>query len=289
MSNHTTFAVPENAGPAFSPTQPAPELAVLVPTRNEAANIEELLRRLSAAVTGIPTEIVFVDDSDDDTPDVIRDLARRSDGACRVSLIHRRGDQRTGGLGGAVVDGLRAAAAPWVCVLDADLQHPPEVIPRLLAAAEGDGADLAVASRYCGAGRAEGLGPTRTLISTACGSAAKLLFPMRVGCVTDPMSGFFLVRRPAVQLEALRPRGFKILLELLVRHGGLRATEVPYTFADRHAGESKGTLREGLTYLGSLAELRLGRGSPPPSPTTTGPAEIEQLVALARHTRTVGP
>ena len=291
MSNHITFAVRENAGPAFSRTpQPVPELAVLVPTRNEAANIEELLRRLSAAVTGIPTEIVFVDDSDDDTPDVIRDLARRrSGGACRVSLIHRRGDQRTGGLGGAVVDGLRAAAAPWVCVLDADLQHPPELVPLLLAAAEGDGADLAVASRYRRAGRADGLGPARALISTACGSAAKLLFPMRVGCVTDPMSGFFLVRRPAVQLEALRPRGFKILLELLVRHGGLRATEVPYTFADRHAGESKGTLREGLTYLGSLAELRLGRGSPPPSPTTTGPAEVEQLVALARHTRTVGP
>ena len=206
MSNHTTFAVPENAGPAFSPTQPAPGLAVLVPTRNEAANIQELLRRLSAAVTGIPTEIVFVDDSDDNTPDVIRDLARRSDGACRVSLIHRRGDQRTGGLGGAVADGL---------------------------------------------------GPARALISAACGSAAKLLFPLRLGDVTDPMSGFFLLRRSAVRLDELRPRGFKILLELLVRRGGLRATEIPYTFADRHAGQSKGTLREGLTYLGSLANLRL--------------------------------
>jgi dolichol-phosphate mannosyltransferase len=171
LSNHTTFAMRENAGPALSPTlQPVPKLAVLIPTRNEAANIQELLRRITAAVTGIPTEIVFVDDSDDDTPDVIRDVARRSGGgACRVSLIRRRGGQRTGGLGGAVVDGLRAAAAPWVCVLDADLQHPPEVIPRLLAAAEGDGADLAVASRYCGAGRADGLGPARALISTACG------------------------------------------------------------------------------------------------------------------------
>ena len=249
---------------------------------------EELLRRISAAVTGISTEIVFVDDSDDDTPDVIRDLARRrSGGACRVSLIHRRGHLRTGGLGGAVVDGLRAAAAPWVCVIDADLQHPPEVIPRLLAAAEGEGADLAVASRYCGAGRADGLGPARALTSAACGSAAKLLFPMRLDGVTDPMSGFFLVRRSAVWVDELRPRGFKILLELLVRHPGLRATEIPYTFADRHAGESKGTLREGLTYLGSLTNLRLGRGTPPPTGTTAGAAEVQQLVPLNRYTRTV--
>ena len=288
MPNHTTFAMREHAGPVRSPApQPVPKLAVLVPTRNEAANIEELLRRISAAVTGIPTEIVFVDDSDDDTPDVIRDVARRRGGTCRVSLIHRRDGQRTGGLGGAVVDGLGAAEAPWACVLDADLQHPPEVIPRLLAAAERDGADLAVASRYCGTGRADGLGPARALISTACGSAAKLLFPARLGGVTDPMSGFFLVRRSAIRLGELRPRGFKILLELLVRHGGLRATEVPYTFADRHAGESKGTLREGLTYLGSLADLRLDRGASPPSRSSLSAVEVEPLAPPARHTRTV--
>ena len=289
MPNHTNFAMREHAGRARPPApQPVPKLAVLVPTRNEAANIEELLRRISAAVTGIPTEIVFVDDSDDDTPDVIRDVTRRQGGTCRVSLIHRRDGQRTGGLGGAVVDGLGAAEAPWACVLDADLQHPPEVIPSLLAAAERDEADLAVASRYCGTGRADGLGPARALISTACGSAAKLLFPARLGGVTDPMSGFFLVRRSAIRLDELRPRGFKILLELLVRHGGLRTTEVPYTFADRHAGESKGTLREGLTYLGSLADLRLDRGASPPSRSSLSAVEVEPLAPPARHTRTVG-
>ena len=173
-------------------------------------------------------------------------------------------------------------------MLDADLQHPPEVIPRLLAAAERDEADLAVASRYCGTGRADGLGPARALISTACGSAAKLLFPLRLCGVTDPMSGFFLIRRSAVNLDELRPRGFKILLELLVRHGGLRTTEVPYTFADRHAGESKGTLREGLTYLGSLADLRLDRGASPPSRSSLSAVEVEPLAPPARHTRTVG-
>jgi dolichol-phosphate mannosyltransferase len=289
LANHTTFAVPEDTGPAFSRSvQPDPKLAVLVPTRNEAANIEELLRRVSGAVVGIPTEIVFVDDSDDDTPVVIRTIApRQGGGACQISLIHRRGSQRAGGLGGAVVDGLRAVNTPWACILDADLQHPPEVIPRLLAAAERDRADLAVASRYCGTGGADGLGPVRALISTACGSAAKLLFPFRLRGVTDPMSGFFLVRRSAVNLDELRPRGFKILLELLVRHGGLRPTEVGFTFADRHAGESKGSLREGLTYLGALGDLRLGRGTPSAPRPVVGGAKLEPLAPLTRRTGTV--
>jgi len=281
LPDHITLAAREDSWPAVPrAVPPRPELAVLVPTRDEAANIEELLGRIAGAVAGIPTEIVFVDDSDDDTPAVIRAAAhRRRGGACRVSLIHRRDGQRTGGLGGAVADGLRAVDAPWVCVLDADLQHPPEVIPRLLAAAQRDGADLAVASRYCGTGRSDGLGPVRAVVSTACGSAAKLLFPIRLRGVTDPMSGFFLVRRAAVDPDGLRPRGFKILLELLVRHGRLRSTEVGFAFADRRAGESKGTLREGLTYVAALGHLRLGRGAPSPSRPAVG-AELELLAPL---------
>jgi glycosyltransferase involved in cell wall biosynthesis len=289
MFDRTTIAVRNDPNADTSPARSTPlELSVLVPTRNEAGNIEELLRRVTAAVAGVPTEVVFIDDSDDLTPAVIRTVARRGGGgACQVSLIHRQGIQRAGGLAGAVVDGLRAARAPWACVLDADLQHPPEVISMLLAKAERDGADLVVASRYCEQGRADGLGPIRSLISTATSSAARMLFPRRLRGVTDPMSGFFLIRRSAVNLDELRPRGFKILLELLVRHGGLRATEVGYTFADRHAGESKGTLREGLTYLGSLVDLRLGRGTPPPSRFPVCAVEVEPLVPLTRHTRTV--
>jgi glycosyltransferase involved in cell wall biosynthesis len=140
MLNHT-IAVCDDASPRC-PNRTSPELSVLVPTRNEAASIEELLHRISTAVAGIPTEVVFIDDSDDITPDVIRTVAHRGDGGtCQVSLIRRQGAQRTGGLAGAVVDGLRAARAPWACVLDADLQHPPEGIPRLLAKANRDGAD----------------------------------------------------------------------------------------------------------------------------------------------------
>lgn len=261
MLEHTAVAARGEPDPAHPRTLPiAPELSVLVPTRNEAGNIEELLRRVATAVAGIPTEIVFIDDSDDLTPEVIRAVARRGGGAaCQVSLIHRQGARRAGGLAGAIVDGLRAARAPWACVLDADLQHPPEVIPMLLARAECDGADLVVASRHCGQGSADGLGPVRLLVSAASSSAARVLFPWRLRGVTDPMSGFFLVRPGAIDLETLRPRGFKILLELLVRCHSLRRAEVGFTFADRHAGESKGSLREGLNYLRSLGELRFGR------------------------------
>jgi dolichol-phosphate mannosyltransferase len=284
MVDHTAVAVcgDANAGPA--PTRPpSPELSVLVPTRNEVGNIEELLRRVATAVAGIQAEVVFIDDSDDITPTVIRTVARRDGGgACQVSLIHRHGLQHTGGGGGAVVDGLRATRAPWACVLDADLQHPPDVISALLVKAERDGADLVVASRHCEQGRAEGLGPIRALISTASSAAARVLFPWRLRGVTDPMSGFSLVRSGAVDLDALRPRGFKILLELLVRCRALRRAEVGFVFAGRHAGESKGTLREGLSYLGSLCELRCRFGRVATRPAASAPT-AEPLVPLPRE------
>ncbi|HET6814768.1 MAG TPA: glycosyltransferase [Actinomycetota bacterium] len=267
MPNLTTFAVRSHDLHAAPPTRRAGlRLAILVPTRNEAANIETLLERTRAAVAGIPTEVVFIDDSDDDTPAAIRAARRTAGGAFQVSLIHRQGSRRSGRLGGAVLDGLRTVVAPWACVMDADLQHPPELIPTLLAVAEREHADLAIASRHCASGHADGLGPARSLVSAACKSAARLLFLARLRGVTDPMSGFFLVRMAALELDRLRPRGFKILVELLVRGGGgLRRTEVGFTFADRHAGQSKGSLREGLSYLGSLCELRLDRRAPAPS------------------------
>jgi glycosyltransferase involved in cell wall biosynthesis len=282
MLNHLTIAVGDGVSPRCPHPTP-PELSVLVPTRNEAPNIEELLHRISTAVAGIPTEVIFIDDSDDATPDVIRTVAHTGDGGtCQVSLIRRQGAQRTGGLAGAVVDGLRAARAPWACALDADLQHPPEAIPRLLAKTNRDGADLVVASRYCHQGRAEGLGLIRGLVSTVSTSAARMLFPRRLRGVTDPMSGFFLVRPDAVDLDELRPRGFKILLELLVRCPALRRAEVAFVFATRRAGESKGSVREGLSYLRSLCELRFGLGRAAVRPLTGVPA-VEPLVPLLQE------
>ena len=118
------------------------------------------------------------------------------------------------------MQGLRAARAPWVCVMDADLQHPPELITALLEQAEARDLDLVVASRYCEPGERNGFGWARAMASHSSTTVARLLFPQRLREVTDPMSGFFLVRRDAIALDDLRPRGFKILLEILVRQPG---------------------------------------------------------------------
>ncbi|GAB7036240.1 MULTISPECIES: glycosyltransferase [Catenuloplanes] len=233
-------------------TAAPPAVSVVVPTRNEAGNVRPLVDRLRAAFGSTPAEIVFVDDSDDDTPAAIAATGAR--------LVHRPAGQRAGGLGGAVVAGFRAATAPWVVVMDGDLQHPPETVPELLAAGQIDNADAVVASRYRGAGRADGLaGRFRRLVSRATGALAKLVFPVRLRGVTDPMSGFFAVRRDAVPPDALRPDGYKILLEVLVRGRISRVVEVPYTFRSRLAGESKASLREGLRFGRHLLTLRLSR------------------------------
>jgi dolichol-phosphate mannosyltransferase len=143
--------------------------------------------------------------------------------------------------------------------MDADLQHPPELIAALLEQAESRDLDLVVASRYCERGETSGLGWTRAMASRSSTTAARLLFPKRLRGVSDPMSGFFLVRRDAIEPEQLRPRGFKILLEILVRHPSLRVAEVWFAFGERQAGKSKATIREGVHYLSLLARLRFAR------------------------------
>jgi dolichol-phosphate mannosyltransferase len=230
-------------------------VTIVVPTFNESGNVPELVRRLDAVRddAGID-EIIFVDDSTDETPQVIGAVSARS--ALPVRLVHRARDERVGGLSGAVVAGLQAAKSPWVIVMDADLQHPPEDVPRLMTAAEQGGVDTVVASRYCAGGDAAGLrGGVRRLVSTGSTRLASLLFPLRLRRCTDSMTGFFAVRRDAIDIGSLRPRGFKILLEILVRHR-IRVTEVPFTFAERLAGESKATLRQGLRFVVQLAQLR---------------------------------
>ncbi len=228
-----------------------------MPTYNEAPNVGELVRRVTAAVSGLDAEIIFVDDSTDDTPDVVRAVAEVA--AIPVRLIHRT--QRTGGLGGAVVEGFRAARAEVCLVMDGDLQHPPEKIPEMLERFDEGDVDIVVASRYAGGGTAHGLADrSRVLVSKASTAITKAMFPMRLRTVTDPMTGFFLVARSSLDLDGLRPRGFKILLEILVRRT-YRIAEVPFHFADRHAGESKASLRQGFHFLMQLAALRFGKMS----------------------------
>jgi glycosyltransferase involved in cell wall biosynthesis len=234
-------------------------LSVVVPTRNESGNIAPLVERLEAALGDTALEIIFVDDSDDDTVAVIEQVSRqvRSD----IVLHHRPPGERHDGLGGAVVAGLRQARAPWVVVMDGDLQHPPELVPQMQARAVETGATLVVASRYNQQGTTGKFSLVRSAISRAFTGAAYALFPGRLRGVSDPMSGFFLVRKEKLNVEQLRPRGFKILLEILVRTPGLRLAEVGFQFGERHAGESKASLREGMRYLSHLVQLRFSENT----------------------------
>jgi hypothetical protein len=245
---------------AGGPHEPNVELSVLVPTRNEAGNVAPLVERLLGALQGVTFEILFVDDSDDSTPAEVEALARTNGHHTgRVSLLHRATGDREGGLGGAVVVGLRRAVGEWVCVIDGDLQHPPELVPELLAEARATGANLVVASRYIGNGDASALPRVRSLISRFATSAAKKTFSGSLGALSDPLSGFFLVHRRDVDPDVLRPVGFKILLEIVVRTPALQVAEVPYTFGARHSGTSKATSGEGLGFARHLVRLGLDR------------------------------
>ncbi|MFG2710260.1 glycosyltransferase [Streptomyces goshikiensis] len=253
---------PERAAPArlgstgLDATEvPAPgSVTLIIPTFNEAANVAELLRRLAGSLPAhLPCEVLFVDDSTDDTPAVIEKAA--SGCPFPVAVLHR--EHPEGGLGGAVVEGIRRAASDWIVVMDADLQHPPHLVPELVGEGERTGADLVVASRYLPGGSRAGLaGSYRVAVSRGATWLTKGLFPRALRGISDPMSGFFAMRRSLVTADALHPLGYKILLELAVRCRPAEVAEVPFVFQDRYAGASKSTAREGLRFLAHLAALR---------------------------------
>ena len=234
---------------------PQPDLvSLIVPTRNEAQNIVPLLRRLAAALGETAVEVLFVDDSTDDTPQVIVQAAPEF--AFPVRVIARPPERRNG-LSGAVVEGFQAAHGTWLCVMDADLQHPPEVIPVLLARAQEAQADLVLGSRKADLFGPLGLSRRRAMTSQMLTLLARAWFPRLLKDVSDPLTGLFLVRRTAVDTAVLRPDGFKILLEILIRCPGLRVSEVHFDFAARHEGESKADFQEGMRFFRHLLRLRL--------------------------------
>ncbi|HZS13398.1 MAG TPA: glycosyltransferase family 2 protein [Candidatus Dormibacteraeota bacterium] len=227
-------------------------LSVVVPTRNEAGNVAPLVERLLGVLEGVDAEICFVDDSDDETPSLLERLMAERPG--RVRCLFRSGAERTGGLSTAVVAGLRMAGGRFVCVMDADLQHPPETIRAMLAEAQR-GADLVVASRYVPGGSTGGLdGFTRRAVSRGASRVARLLFS-EARQTADPLSGFFLCRRALLDGIEFRPVGFKILLELLVCVPGIEVRDVPLRFQPREAGVSKASMKQGLLYLRHLRSL----------------------------------
>src|SRR5258708_23252736 len=233
----------------------APELCVVVPTYNERDNVPVLAARLARVLDGIAWEAVFVDDnSPDGTAEVVRSLARSDP---RIRCL-RRIDRR--GLSSACIEGILSTSAPFIAVIDGDLQHDEALLPRMLRQLQEGGQDLAIASRYIGAGRADRLSsqaPRR--LSRAGARLARLVTGIEI---SDPVSGFFMLRREVVDLVAPRLSGVgtKILIDILTAAPRpLSVVELPYQFSMRQAGESKLDAMVALEYAMLLAEKLSGR------------------------------
>lgn len=234
-----------------------PLTSVIVPVMNESANVMSLVQRIAATLKSHPAEILFVDDSKDSKTVQAIMLAKMAyhSSTLTVRVFHRTGTKRWGGLSGAVTDGFQKAVSDQLIVMDGDLQHPPETIPAMIEAAKSY--DMVVASRYRKGGSATGLdGGFRHLVSRGSTILAKAFFPFRLRPVSDPMTGFFLVKKHQIDTKILRPKGFKILLEILGTHPMITVTEVPLLFAERLAGESHGDLKQGIAFLSQLVTLR---------------------------------
>jgi len=232
------------------------ELCVVVPTLNEAGNVGPLLEKLGIALAGIEWEAIFVDDgSTDGTPELLTGIAQTDR---RVRMIRRIGRR---GLSSAVVEGALASTTPIIAVIDADLQHDERILPELYRAVAG-GKELAIGTRYAGTGSTGSWDESRLKISRF---ATMLASPIMKTRLSDPMSGFFAVRRD-VLLEAA-PRlsnvGYKILLDLVASHPRLlKVEEVGYTFGTRQNGESKLDEMVALEYVELLLDKTIGRFLP---------------------------
>ena len=231
---------------------PAPDagyaLTMIVPTFNERANVPRMVERLGVVLDGVAWQVIFVDDnSPDGTADAVKQIAARDP---RVQCIRRVGRR---GLAGAVVEGALASAAPYVGVIDGDMQHDETLLPKMLAVLSSGQADLVIASRYLGAAKvAEGLSPIRSLGSRFANWLGQLVLRQDV---SDPVSGFFMIRRELVDRVApkLASEGFKILFDLIASQPeALRIVELPYSFREREAGGSKLDNRVVIDYLGLL-------------------------------------
>jgi len=230
------------------------DVSLIIPTLNEEQNLPALFGHLRDLLCETNYEIILVDDSDDATATTARRLAFEM--SLNVSVIHRQGDEREGGLSTAVLAGVAAAYGEYVCIMDADLQHPPELIIDMIAAARTSDADIVVASRYVEGGSDAGLSSgTRRMISKASKGLVKTVFRRSLKSVSDPLSGFFLARRSLLNETALRPVGFKVLLDILVRSNWNLMAEVPLQFERRAAGSSKATLKQGRDFLSHVMRL----------------------------------
>ncbi len=247
---------PTKSGVAPLASVSAHKLAVVIPTLREAATINGLVLEVIAALepTALPFEILVVDDDSDDGIDSA--LSKLIAAEPRVRLLTRKGER---GLAGAILHGWRHTDAEFLAVMDADFQHPPSVLTQIVESLL-TGHDLAIGSRY---GAGDGLGgwhPLRKLISRTAIWVTGPLQPTSLR-VSDPMSGYFAVRRACIESIDFETRGFKLLLEILVRGRVCSVKEIPFTFGKRLAGQSKASPRVAFHYFLLLWKLYRLRSS----------------------------
>ena len=247
----------ETAPAESSRSAMSPELTIVVPTFNERDNVELLSARLDAALRGIEWEVLYVDDdSPDGTAAKVRELAQTDP---RIRCLQRIGRR---GLSTAVIEGMLASSAPYLAVIDADLQHDESLLPQMLAAIKAEDLDVIIGSRHVAGG---GVGDWDRRRVTISGFAARLARLIIAAELTDPMSGFFMVSRPAFEraVRRLSGQGFKILLDLFASTPvAYRFKEIPYVFSQRQHGESKLDSLAIWEYLMLLLDKLFGRYVP---------------------------
>ncbi len=229
------------------------ELSVVLPTFNERENVVPVLARLEAALSGIRYEVVFVDDdSPDGTADEVRRVARRNPQIRILKRIRRRG------LSSACIEGMFATAAPWIVVMDADLQHDETIIPAMLRRIQTENLDIVIGTRKAAGGSMGDFAASRVRLSNAGSYLSNLVSRHKL---SDPMSGFFMISRSYLEdvSHTLSGLGFKILLDLVASsRRAVRIGEEPYTFRSRMFGESKLDILVGLEYLQLLLDKLIG-------------------------------
>lgn len=224
-------------------------VSIIIPTYNERENIERVVERCRDALADYRFEIVVVDD---DSPDKTWQLVADSYADAETVRIVRRTQES--GLATAVSRGFDEASYECCAVIDADLQHPPEKLPELIAAFD-DGADIAIGSRHVDGGGVENWSRFRRIVSRGAMAITKLVLPPTRD-IADPMSGFFAIRRELIDDVALAPTGYKILLEVLMKCDYERVVEIPYVFTERERGESKLSADEYWEFLEHIYQLR---------------------------------
>jgi dolichol-phosphate mannosyltransferase len=229
------------------------ELAVVLPTFNERDNVEPLIARLEEVLAGTEWEAIFVDDdSRDGTAEHVRAIARRKPYIRCVQRLGRRG------LSTACIEGVLASSAPFLAVMDADLQHDETLLPRMLEMLKSSALDIVIGSRYAAGGGVGAWDPSRARISDLATRLSRLVVKAEL---SDPMSGFFMIRRPVFEaaLRDLSGQGFKILIDLFASSPRpLAFAELPYQFRLRRHGESKLDTLVAWEYLQLLLDKLIG-------------------------------